>query len=270
VIRAACFSLTLICAPVVALADAALERLYDLIEVDAYNQILRDEGLKGADDLAWDMLGRGADGALMTQIGKIYDLDRLGETARIALRNGMTDEQIDYAVAFFESAEAQKVVQLEVAARRAMSDSTIEDAAKEAWYEAEESKPWMVARINEIIEINDWIERNVAGGLNSNLQFFKGLADGDGLTMSEAEMLSEVWSQEDEVRLETADWLGAYLLLAYDPLTELELKSYTTFWQTDAGQALNAALFDGFDAAYDEISYATGRVIALSMGTQEL
>lgn len=268
--KAAMLSCVLAVAPVLAAADAKLTRLYDLIAVDAYNQIIRDEGLRGADELAFDMIGRAADAPFLEQIDRIYDVDRLADSTRAALERGLDDDDIASALAYFETASAQRIVELEVAARRAISDEDVETAARAAWARADEDRPWLVARIREISQANDLLERNVAGALNSNLQFFKGLADGGGLEMTEQDMLAEVWGQEEDIRAETRDWLGAYLLLSYDPLSEADLDAYHTFWLTDAGKALNAAMFDGFDRAFDDISYATGRIIALSMVTQEL
>ena len=42
------------------------------------------------------------------------------------------------------------------------------------------------------------------------------------------------------------------------------LETYLAFSRTDAGKALNAALFDGYEAMYRDISYALGRAVALS------
>ncbi len=52
------------------------------------------------------------------------------------------------------------------------------------------------------------------------------------------------------------------MLLAYRPLSEPELEAYIVFSETDAGQALNGALFDGFDAMYLFISHALGVQVA--------
>ena len=70
--------------------------------------------------------------------------------------------------------------------------------------------------------------------------------------------------EEPEIRAETEGWLFAYLHLAYGPLPVDDLETYLAFSRTDAGKALNAALFDGYEAMYRDISYALGRAVALS------
>ena len=53
-----------------------------------------------------------------------------------------------------------------------------------------------------------------------------------------------------------------FLLMAFNPLNDAELQAYIDYSQSSSGQALNAALFEGFDARYREISYELGRLIA--------
>ena len=54
------------------------------------------------------------------------------------------------------------------------------------------------------------------------------------------------------------------------PLSDEEMAAYIAFARTEAGQALNRALFDGFGAAYEDISYALGRTVAHNMLAEEL
>lgn len=269
VTRALGLSLALVWAAATASADAALTRLYDLLAIDDYIAIARAEGLADADEVSQDMLGRPADAVLRDQLGRIYDPVRMQATVMEHLAR-LDADQIAASVAFFQSDIALRITELEVAARRAMSDEEVEQSARLAWVDAEDTRPELVARIEEISQANDLVERNVSGALNSNLRFYQGLADGGGLQLGEEEILAEVWGQEEDIRIETEAWLGGYFLLAYQPLEASDLESYLAFWQSPAGQALNGVIFDGFDQVYDDISYATGRVLALNMTSQEL
>ena len=114
------------------------------------------------------------------------------------------------------------------------------------------------------------IERNVTTAMNSNYQFLRGLSEGGGLNMSEEEILSDVVGEIEVIRADTTAWLYGYLLMAYSPLTDAELQTYIDYGQTPAGQAMNRALFDGFGTAYQDISYALGRAVALNMLAEEL
>ena len=85
-----------------------------------------------------------------------------------------------------------------------------------------------------------------------------------------AEMLADVAQQQEEIAQDTRGWLYGYLLLAYSPLEDAELDRYIAFAQSDAGRSLNTALFEGFGTAYEDVSYALGRAVALNMVAEEL
>lgn len=268
--RKALLTAALVMAPLIAQADVRLTQLIDLLNLDAYVEIIRDEGLADFPQLAEGFIGGPADTVLIDQIVRIYDAERLRETVRLGMERSLTPEDIEAALLYVGSETGQRVATLELAARRAMSDPAVEEAAKDAWLRAPEEKPWLVARIGEVIAASDLVERNVAGALNSNLMFMQGMADGGGTDTPQDDMLSDVWSQEQAIRTDTEAWLGAYLLLAYQPLSQEDLETYIGFWATQPGKALNAAMFEAFNEMFDGISYATARVLALRMMSQEL
>lgn len=268
-IRALYLSLALSWAPAFAMADAGLARLHDLLALDDYIAITREEGLADVEELSQDMLGRPADAGMLEQLVRIYDEVRIEATVMEHLAE-LSEAHIAASVDFFQTEAAVRITELEVAARRAMMDEDVEQSARLAWVEAEESRPEILARIEEMTRINDLVERNVSGALNSNLRYYQGLAEGGGLDLSEEEILTLVWEQEEDIRIETRAWLGGYFLLAYEPVEGSDFDSYLAFWETPAGQALNAAIFAGFNQVYDDVSYATGRILALNMKSQEL
>jgi hypothetical protein len=269
VIRALALCVCMACTPGLVLADAALVRLSDLLAVEEYVDIARAEGLKDAEAVSRDMLGRPADAGFLDQMSEIYDVDRMQETVMGHLTR-LSEPEIDASIAYFQTDAAVRITELEVAARRAMMDEEVEMSARQAWTEADTSRPDLFAQIEEMSSVNDLVERNVSGALNSNLRYYQGLADGGGLQLSEEEILTLVWGQEENIRAETEEWLGGYFLLAYQPLEAEDLEGYVDFWNSPAGEALNAVLFEGFNHVYDDVSYATGRVLALNMLSQDL
>jgi len=88
--------------------------------------------------------------------------------------------------------------------------------------------------------------------------------------MSERDILAEVWSSEEETRVDTREWVYAFLLMAYRPLEDGVVEEYTDLSRTAPGRALNRALFAGFNTMYDDISYALGMAVAREMQVQEL
>lgn len=269
-IRAALCAAVLCAAPVVALADARLTQLTDLLRIDGYIEITREEGLADFPALTEDFLGHGPDSVMLAQIEDVYDVAKMREAVRQSMADRLTDAQIDAAILFFGSEIGEDISLVELAARRAMSDPQLEEAARSAWEAAPETDPELAAQIEEIIAVSDLIERNVAGALNSNFRFMQGMADGNGTELSQSDLLAEVWAQEEMIRADTESWLGAYLLLSYQPLEPDDVDTLIAFWSTDVGRALNAALFEGFDGLFEGISYATARIIALRIGSEEL
>ncbi len=151
-----------------------------------------------------------------------------------------------------------------------MGLAVISDFNESGWYPNEFFGNNPPEDRDRYITTGDMLNRNVTSALNSNVQFLRGLAEGGAIEMSEDDILADVSGDLDATREDTASWLFGFLLLAYHPLDDTELEAYIAFSQSDAGQALNRALFNGFGAAYDDISYALGRAVALNMTTQEL
>ena len=239
---------------------AAMLRLGDLAE------IVQAEGADYGDQLRQEMFPDRGGSDWPAVVARIYDPARLSEElTRVLDRElAVTPEVLRAAEAFFGSAAGKKIVSLEIEARRALLDDAAEQAAKEAFAEMEARGPARLDALRRFVETNDLVEMNVMGALNANLAFYKGMATGGAFTdeMSEDDMLGEVWSQEDQVRADTEDWLWPYLALAYQPLSDEELQAYQAFSETPEGRALNAALFVAFDASFVRISGELGRAVS--------
>ncbi|MEO1197571.1 MAG: hypothetical protein AAFX45_15570, partial [Pseudomonadota bacterium] len=121
-------------------------------------------------------------------------------------------------------------------------------------------------------EVNDLIGSNLMGAMNSNYAFYQGLNDGNGLPeeLTEEQMLTNIWEQEDEVRQETETWVYSYLAMAYQPLSDDDVEAYIALSESDEGRALNRALFESFDAMYSTISRALGLAAAQYIVGQDI
>jgi hypothetical protein len=270
------------CATVLALASGVLSaeraaaqpeglaRLVELMGLPEIVQVMREEGLDYGATLAEEMLPAGASGQWERTVSRIYDPDRMAATVRDGFVAAMEGVDPGPLIAFFDTEAGQRLVALEVSARRAMMDEDVEAAARED-YLARAADPDETFRlVRDFVQANDLVEANVVGALNSNFAFYRGLADGGALEMTEGEMLADVWAQEEETRADTREWLYGFLLMAYDPVSAEVLQRYVTLSETEAGRAMNRALFAGFDRMYAEISYALGLAIAREMQATEL
>jgi hypothetical protein len=263
------FGLLIIATPVLSRAGDALA-LTKVLRLDEVIDVMRDEGQTFGTSLDDDMLdGRG--GAFWArQVAQLYDPERMKDTVRMALANRMNDTETAMAIAFFQAPPGQRILTLETSARQAMADPDVEQIARTNYEDLKDTDDPRLIAVSQFVKVNDLLERNVAGTLSASFDFMRGLVDGGAGKMSENQIVAEVWAQEAETRIDTEVWLYGFLLMAYQPLSDAELEAYVDFSATSAGQALNTALFDGFDTMYRWISYELGVLVAGATTSSDL
>jgi hypothetical protein len=249
-----------------------VDQLFDALAMPQMIDIMREEGLAHGEILATDMLpgGRSADWSMA--VSAIYDVDMMTEEVRGALGEALEGDDIDAMLAFFTSEQGARIVSLEVSARRALLDEAVEEASKENAAIAMMDETPRFLMVQDFIDVNDLVEANVVGALNSNFAFYMGLIDGGampaGITPETA--LQDVWAQEPMVRDDTIEWLNSFLLMAYQPLSDAEFDAYIQFSRSEAGREMTQALFEAFNGMFDDLSRGLGLASARFMLTQEL
>lgn len=250
-------------------------QLSKTLQISAILAVMREEGLDYGTTLEPELFpGKGGAG-WAAQVSRIYDVAAMQARFDAALVLALADENamsLDVMEGFFGSDRGQRILMLEIEARRALLDDATEDAAKVNVEDmAAEGDP-RLAMIRRFAEANDLIEMNVAGALNANLAFFKGMAEAGAFDegMTEDQMLSNVWSQEPDIRGETEIWLYPYLALAYQPLSDDDMDAYLAFSDLNEGKALNAAVFEAFNDLFTSISAELGRAAARQMRGEDI
>ncbi|MHA6344070.1 DUF2059 domain-containing protein [Roseivivax sp. CAU 1761] len=266
---------------------AAALRIPDLVSV------MREEGLAQGKSLAGEMLPSGPNPAWTAILERIYDTGRMEEVVIDSFEAHLAPEQAATLLDFFAEGDGREITRLEIEARQAMLDPAVEEAARETYRarlaetgglpEAEDGAEageetgaadgagdGRLARLDAFVAANDLVENNVMGAMNASLMFYGGLAEGGGIEMSEDEILADVWAQEEETRAETEEWVKSFLLMAYEPLSAERLDAYIALSSAPEGQALNRALFTGFNEMYEDISYALGLALAQQMRETDL
>lgn len=254
--------LTLLATISLAQDRVAVERLAKAVGVPEVLEIMRLEGLKSATELGESYLG-GTDPGWLAEIEMIYSVPGLQERVLDGMATGIAGADPADTAAFFETELGARIVGLEISAREAFLDPGVEAAAEDYAADLPETDPARHAMISEFIDVNDLLEANITGALNSNFIFLKSLYEATGADdgPSQSEMLNDIYSQEPEIRESTLTWLHAYLTLAYRPLSDDELEQYVEFSKSDAGRLLNRALFEGFDTMFNEVSRALGETL---------
>lgn len=251
---------------------APVDTLFRAMGLPDILQIMREEGLAYGKTLEADLFTGAGGESWGKLVDEIYDLDRMTATVRNRLDSELAARDLAPMIDFYTSDRGREIVALEVSARRALMDEAVEEAAKARLAEMLRIDAPRLRVLRSFAESADLIEHNVVGALNANYAFYTGLVDGgafDG-TMTEEEILTDIWSQEDTVRADTHEWLYSYLVLAFQPLATEDIEAYAAFNASEAGAVLNRALFAAFDEMYEALSLALGHGAARFIGGAEL
>ncbi|MCX7644221.1 MAG: DUF2059 domain-containing protein [Rhodobacteraceae bacterium] len=271
----------LIAAALVALALASpaaaesaerIDPVFDALGLGELLAIMREEGQGYGADLETELFpGRGG-AEWEAVVSRVYDVGRMSEEIRRGLDAELDDAAIAAITDFFSGEQGRRIVELELAARRALLDETVEQSARDTWQALQDEGGPRWAQLEEFARVNDLVESNVAGAMTANYAFYMGLIDGrafDG-PMTEEQVLSDVWSQEEQIRQDTTDWVYSFGALAYLPLSEEEFADYIAFTATPEGQAMNAALFSAFNAMFTTMSRELGLGAARFIAGQDI
>ena len=252
--------------------DEASDPLFVALGLPEMIGIMREEGLQYGADIATDLLGEADDPQWTALVSDIYDADRMTATVARELKAELEGTDTAPMLDFFTSELGRTIIGLEVSARRALLDEAVEEASKEAAAIAMADETPRYAQVERFVDANELVETNVVGAMNSNYAFYIGMMSGGGFPqeLTEDQILADVWSQEPEIRSNTTEWVYSFLLMAYQPLSDDELDAYIAFSESEAGQALNSALFDAFDGMFEDISRKLGFASAQMMGQEEI
>ncbi len=263
---------TALCLTIWALPMAAserAERLMHAMHILDFMKILSEEGVAQGHAINESMLGSSGGAYFLAQVEDLYDPSTMHQQLSLSVGEMMSDVQLEQASIFFESELGQSIVSLENSARRAIADDAIEEMARSA-YEQADREGMFFRLVDEYVQVNDLIEKNVQGTISADYSFYQGLASGQSALFDDASVLQELLSQHENTRAETTEWMYSFLLLAYQPLNESQMRENIAFSRTDAGRALNSALFMGFDEMLNGISYQLGQTVAQAMKASDL
>ncbi len=273
-IRPLILSLGLILAALPAPAEIGprLQSLFGAISLPETVKIMRREGQDYGQSLRDEMFPGSGGAGWAGEVDKIYDLGWMTGVVQEGMAKALEGKDIEPIIGFFRSDLGQRIIKLELSARRALFDKEIEAASRQKFRQMVRRHAPRVRLLEEFVVTNDLVEENVAGAMNSNFAFYRGLRDGKapGFDMTEDQMLEDIWGQEEQIRSDTADWVYGYVTMAYTPLKDRELRAYVEFSKTPAGRHLNQALFSAFDRMFVQISNKLGLAAARYMSGEDI
>lgn len=258
--------------PLGAQQDAVADNLTQALRLPDLIQVMHDEGLDYGQQLAKQLFPGDDDATWKATVRRIYDPKTMMKVFEADFRPRLTDLQRQTAIAFLTTPLGRRIVLLEISARRQLLDPDAETAAEAVVRRMAAANAPRLQMLRRFAQINGLVEANVAGALNANFGFYTGLAEGQapGFDLSRATILSDVTGQQAEVRKETIAWLFPFLVTAYKPLSDAELKRYIAFSQSPGGRALNQALFASFDVMFVHISHELGLAAANVLAGENL
>lgn len=244
-----------------------LAALMELLHFTQVTEVLVEEGRGLADDFAEQGLGV-PQFAWEEMLGKLYHPKTMLMAMEMELGKALDGVDLAPMTAFFSGELGQKIARLELEARRALTEEAAQDAANAAWA-ALDPDTARAQLIEDYVNVNDLIDLNVVGALNSDLAYYEGLWQSvdTQTTATSEDLMREIWASEPDVRADVSEWVYSFSVVAYDTLSDEELSAYIDFARSDAGQTLNTALFAAFDAVYDDISRGLGGGTGVLMKT---
>lgn len=268
------FALTLVVVLSGAMAQADrkqdVDRLIDLLQFEETVAIMREEGLRYGGQVAEDMLPDADMKSWQATVSQIYDADKMLSLISADFHDELSTGDLSPLLAYFSAEDGREIVEMELAARRAFLTREIEEKAIDRFNAQQGEDSTLKKQVEQVIDESDLIEFNVMGTLNSSMMFYRGLREGGAYDVTDAELLADVWSQEDGARSNSEEWLGAFLTMAYEPLTPEQLDGYAALYRTTEGRELNRAIFAAFDQMYEELSYLLGLAVADHMTSEPL
>ncbi|MDZ4394692.1 hypothetical protein [Cypionkella sp.] len=248
--------------------------LTQTLKIDALIAVMRSEGLASGKEMEADLFPGQGGAAWGVVLSRVYDTARLHQIFDTALTKALENDPATQTAMrdFFGSPLGQRILALEIDARKTLLDDKATAAAGAMWGRALNADAPRAAQITRFAEINDLVESNVMGAMNGNLAFYRGMNAAGAFpeSMPEDDMLADVWAQESDVRRDTIEWLYPFLMLAYQPLSDAELDRYIAFSATPAGQKANAAVFVAFDAMFVQVSKELGQSAGHLMAGQDI
>lgn len=242
------------------------------LELPEVIDIMRIEGVEAGNEIAEELLPDQNVTRWYDSVETIYDAEWMKEVVGLYLEEELKDTDLVPLLGFFQDGPGKEIVALEVGARRALMDDEVEKASKDNLAEYQNDKAPILDLIERYIAANDLVEFNVMTAMNSNYAFYSGLADGAVFadTLTEEQILSDVWAQEEDIRTDTHDWLLSFMAMAYQPVSTKDLEAYIAISDTPEGRDLNRALFSAFDKMFVQISGALGRSAAKMLEGEDL
>lgn len=256
--RILCAIAMLIAATVPLRAETQVDRLVNAMGIPDLIASFAEDGMASAAELDDTFLGGQGGDVFAETVRRLHDPARMEAELRAAMAAALDPRVAEQALVFFESEQGARIVALEVEARRAMVDDTVEEAAKAAADKADDA-------VLRLVSVRDLVEGNTDISMAAQAAFFDGLAFASGTADT-----PDIEARRGAIAEDTRRWVTGYYMLVASALPSGEMDIYVAFWETDVGQAVDKAMYAAFEASYVTLSYALGQAVGRLMPQNDL
>ena len=239
-------------------ADTEGERLFDAMGIPALVAAFAEDGRQTIPEIDAGFLGGQGGDVFFETAQRLYDPARIEAELRSSFIRRVDPQDARQALVFFDSAQGQRIVELEVQARQAIVDDAVEAAAKAA-----SDSPG--AEVERLSSVRDLVEVNTDISVAARFAFYDGFHAAAPSTDT-----PDVEGQRGTIAEETRAWITGYYMLVASAVEDDDLDIYAAFWETDVGQGVDAALSQAFEESYVALSYGLGQTVGRLMPQNDL
>ncbi|WP_415920454.1 hypothetical protein [Tateyamaria sp. SN6-1] len=256
--RHALFAALLWCIAVPVQADGVANRLFDAMGLPGLISAFAEDGRQSMQAIDRNFLGGDGGDVFYETARRLYDPARMEAELRTSFAAQVDPADAEQALVFFDSAQGQDIVRLEVEARAAIVDESVEAAVRAQASNANDA-------VLRLLEVRDLVAVNTDIAVAARLAFFDGL-----LAAAPGMDVPDVDGQRAAIEDETRAWITGYYMLVGSALEANALDTYAAFWETDVGQGVDAALSTAFEESYVALSYGLGQVVGRLLPQNDL
>ena len=248
----------------------AISDLYDALQMDRVNEIIRAEGIRDARGTGEAYLSTNSVERFVEQAKSVYQLDNMEKDFKRLLTENLSTSEANEILLFYRLPIGKLASELEVSARVAISETEIEEMAKTKLKEAKALKNTRLDEIESVIKILELVEQNLIGAYAAQFAFMYELSKLGVLDLSRQEMIDIITNDEEKLKGEILEWLMAFSHMAYAPMSDEEFRVYNDFSKSDLGILLNKALFSVYNEMAKDQSQSLANILGEFMKSEEL
>ena len=244
--------------------------LYDALQMDRVNEIIRVEGIRDAQGTGEAYLSANSVERFVDQAKSVYQLDSMEKDFKRLLTENLSTSDASEILLFYRRPIGKIASELEVSARVAISETEIEEMAKTKLEEAKALKNTRLDEIESVIKTLELVEQNLIGAYAAQFAFMYELSKLGVIELSRQEMIDIITNDEEKLKGEIFEWLMAFSHMAYAPMSDEQFSVYNDFSKSDLGIALNKALFSVYNEMAKDQSQSLANILGEFMKSEDL